>query len=491
MLSVEFWDGLCYNNELSYINAIILCAALDGSQKGMEIIMKRESFRSRLGFILISAGCAIGIGNVWRFPYIAGYYGGGAFVLFYLLFLLAVGVPVLTMEFSIGRASRQSAALAYQKLEKPGQKWHWHAPFAVAGNYLLMMYYTTVAGWMLSYFFKYLSGSINTQNATAQYSTQLFQEVLGQAGPMAFWTLLIVVIGFFICSMGLQRGVERITKWMMVALLVLIVALAVHSISLPGGMEGLKYYLVPDLDRMRQVGVLNTIGAAMNQSFFTLSLGIGAMLIFGSYISRDHALLGESLQVAILDTFVAVVSGLIIFPACFSFQVSPDSGPNLIFITLPAVFGNMNGGRLWGALFFLFMTFASLSTVIAVFENILACCMDKWGWSRKKACLINLVVIAIASMPCVLGFNLWSAFHPLGADSTILDLEDFLVSNLLLPIGSLIYLLFCVSRWGWGFQNYLSEVNTGAGLKMPKWLRVYLTYLLPILVFVLILQSIL
>ena len=348
-------------------------------QKERDFAMERENFKSRLGFILISAGCAIGIGNVWRFPFVVGNHGGGFFVLFYLFFLIAVGVPVLTMEFSVGRASRQSAVKAYKVLEKPGQKWHIHGYIAMFGNYVLMMFYTTVAGWMLYYFYRYVAGGIEKLDGSGVETA--FGEMLSKPGNMAFWMLVIVLLGFGICSLGLQKGVERITKWMMLALLALILVLAVHSFLLPGGAEGLKFYLLPNLDRLKEAGVWNTISAAMNQSFFTLSLGIGAMAIFGSYLGKKKSLLGESINIAALDTFVAIVAGLIIFPACFTYGVSPDSGPSLIFITLPNVFNQMEGGRLWGALFFLFMTFAAFSTIIAVFENIMSCCMDQWHWA--------------------------------------------------------------------------------------------------------------
>ncbi len=450
--------------------------------------MERESFKSRLGFILISAGCAIGIGNVWRFPYMVGEYGGGFFVLFYLFFLVAVGVPVMTMEFAVGRASRRSAVQAYRVLEKPGQKWHIHGYVALLGNYVLMMFYTSVTGWMLDYFFRYATGRMEGLDQAG--AAQAFSGMLADTGNMMFWMLLVVLAGFAICSLGLQKGVERITKWMMLALLALIVLLAIHSILLPGGQEGLRFYLLPDWQRLQEAGLWNTISGAMNQSFFTLSLGIGAMAIFGSYMGRQHSLLGESVRIAALDTFVAFVSGLIIFPACFTYGVSPDNGPSLIFITLPPVFNQMEGGRFWGALFFLFMSFAAFSTIIAVFENILSCCMEQWGWSRRKAAAINVVVVALASLPCVFGYSLWSDFQPLGPGSAVLDLEDFVVSNLLLPIGSLVYLLFCVSRWGWGFKNYLAEANTGQGLKIPKGLRLYFTWVIPVLIFILLIQGI-
>ena len=447
--------------------------------------MERENFKSRLGFILISAGCAIGVGNVWKFPYITGENGGGIFVLFYLLFLIAVGVPVLTMEFSMGRASKKSVICCYQKLEKPGSKWHLHGYVAMFGNYMLMMFYTTVTGWMLSYFVQCLTGGFEGLDAAGVGN--VFYDMLANPSSMLLWMSVIVILGFAICSLGLQAGVERITKIMMVGLLLLIIILAVNSILLDGGIEGLKFYLVPDWGKVQEVGLINVIIAAMNQSFFTLSLGIGAMEIFGSYMKRERSLFGESIQIAALDTFVALTSGLIIFPACFAFGVDPKSGPELIFITLPNIFNSMAGGRLWGALFFLFMTFAAFSTIIAVFENIMACCMDKWGISRKKAALINGIIILLASVPCVLGYNIWSGFQPRGAGSTIMDLEDFIVSNLLLPGGSLIFLLFCVTKWGWGFDNYLKETNTGKGLKMPRFLRGYVTFVVPVVILLILL----
>lgn len=444
--------------------------------------MKRESFKSRLGFLLIAAGCAIGIGNVWRFPYIAGNYGGGVFVLFYLIFLVILAVPVLTMELAIGRASRKSTVSAYNELEKPGQKWHIHGGFALAGNYLLMMFYTTVAGWMLSYMVKFIKNDFAGLDTAGV--GQVFNDLLANPVEMGAWALFTVIFGFFICSRGLQKGLERISKGMMVALLLLIVVLAIRSMTLKGASEGLEFYLKPDFGKMKEYGVLNTLVAAMNQSFFTMSLGIGAMLIFGSYMSKDHTLLGEAGRIAVLDTFVAFTSGLIIFPACFAFGVNPDQGPSLIFVTLPNVFNAMGGGRFWGAIFFLFMAFASLSTVLAVFENIIACFMDKWNMSRGKACLINGILIAILSMPCVLGFNVWSDFTIAGKN--ILDMEDFAVSNILLPVGSLVYLLFCVSRVGWGFKNYQSEANTGTGAKIPNWIRGYVTFVLPVIIAVIL-----
>ena len=442
--------------------------------------MEREKLGSRMGFILLSAGCAIGIGNVWRFPYIAGMYGGGMFVLFYLLFLIAMGVPVMTMEFAVGRASRKSVIRSFTELEKPGQKWHLNGWLGMAGNYLLMMFYTTVAGWMLYYFYQMLTGKFTGKDK--EQVAGMFQGMLESPAVLTVVMVIIVAAGILICSLGLQKGVERITKVMMTLLLFIIVALAVRSMTLEGGADGLRFYLLPDIQRMRDVGVLETITAAMNQAFFTLSLGIGAMAIFGSYIDKRRTLLGESVNIAILDTFVALVSGLIIFPTCFAFDISPDMGPSLIFITLPNIFNHMAGGRVWGTLFFVFMTFAAFSTILAVFENIISCGMDLFHWSRKKSCLVNLAALIVLSLPCVIGSNILSSLQPLGEGSTILDLEDFMVSNVILPIGSLIYLLFCVTRYGWGFDQYLKEANTGEGLKMPRGMRFYVTFILPVLV---------
>lgn len=449
--------------------------------------MERENFGSRLGFILVSAGCAIGIGNVWRFPYVTGQNGGGIFVLFYLLFLLCMGVPVLTMELAVGRASKKSSVLGYKALEQKGHKWHIHGWFCMAGCYLLMMYYTTVSGWMVSYFFKFVSGTFQ-KGMDAENVSGVFGALLANPLEMSGWMVATVVVGFIVCSFGLQKGLERITKVMMSALLVLIVVLAAHSLVLPGAKEGAAFYLMPDVVRAAEVGIGNVITAAMNQAFFTLSLGIGAMEIFGSYMMKDRTLTGESIQICVLDTFVALMSGLIIFPACFSFGVQPDAGPSLIFITLPNVFVNMAGGRIWGSLFFLFMTFASFSTVIAVFENLLASCIDNFGWSRKQAVLINGIFVLVASMPCVLGYNVWSDLHLIGGRD-VLDSEDFLVSNLLLPGGSLIYLLFCVSKWGWGFDRYLEEVNTGEGIRLPRAFKPYFQIVLPILILVILVQG--
>lgn len=442
--------------------------------------MEREKFGSRLGFILLSAGCAIGIGNVWKFPYMVGQYGGGIFVLIYLIFLFILGIPVMTMEFSLGRASQKSPARLYQQLEPKGSKWHLHGYLSFLGLYILMMFYTTVTGWMLRYFVSMAAGSFEGLN-TAEVG-KYFSSVLLDGKSLAFFTLIVVAVGFLVCSFGLKNGLERITKYMMIALLLIMVLLAINSIFMEGGEKGLSFYLIPDFQRFKDAGIINVIVGAMNQAFFTLSLGIGSMAIFGSYIGKDRSLMGEAVHVAMLDTFVAIVSGLIIFPACFANGVQPDSGPSLIFITLPNIFNHMSMGRLWGSLFFIFMTFASLSTIFAVFEGIIACTMDMTGWSRKKACLINGIALAVLSMPCVLGFNLLSSVKPFGGNSSIMDLEDFLVSNLILPFGSLIFILFCVTKKGWGWDQFEKEANSGKGLKLKRFMKPYMTYILPVIV---------
>ncbi len=442
--------------------------------------MEREKLKSRLGFILISAGCAIGIGNVWKFPYMAGQGGGGAFVLFYIIFLIILGLPIMTMEFAVGRASQRSPVKAYNVLEKPGQKWHIHGYVTLAGCYLLMMFYTTVAGWMLHYFYLTATGKFNGLNSVdiAETFTYMLEDPLVMGG----WMIFVVIIGIFICSRGLQNGIERITKVMMISLLFIMLLLAVNSFTLDGAKEGLKFYLIPDFERMKEAGIIATITGAMNQAFFTLSLGIGAMAIFGSYIDKKRSLLGESLNIALLDTFVAITSGLIIFPACFTFNVDQTLGPSLIFITLPNIFNHIPLGRLWGSLFFIFMSFAAFSTILAVFENIISCVAELTGWSRKKSSTVNLVLIILLSLPCVLGYNVlaWDGFSIFGG--SVLDFEDFLVSNILLPLGSLVYLMFCVSKYGWGWDNFQAEANTGKGLKIQNWMRPYVTYVLPLIV---------
>ena len=443
--------------------------------------MEREKLGSRLGFILLSAGCAIGVGNVWKFPWMAGQYGGGAFVLIYLIFLVVLGLPVMTMEFSLGRASQSSPVMLYQKLQKPGQKWHLHGYAALIANFLLMMFYSSVTGWILYYFVSFISG--NMTGITNEQSQSLFGSMLSSPAVTVGFMAIVVVLGFLILSVGLQNGVERVTKYMMILLLLLMVVLAVNSFTLPGAKEGLTFYLKPDLSKIDG----NVIVGAMNQAFFTLSLGIGSMAIFGSYIGKERALMGESKNILILDTFVAIVAGLIIFPACFTFDVEPGVGPSLLFVAMAKVFNNMTGGRWWGSLFFMFMFFAAMSTIIAVFENILACVRELTGWGRKKACIICGVAILILSLPCVLGFNLWSEFVPFASGSSVLDLEDFLVSNCFLPIGALCYVLFCVTKNGWGFKNFMAEANTGEGMKVKKWMKPYMTFVLPaIIVFVFI-----
>lgn len=440
----------------------------------------RERFSSRLGFILISAGCAVGLGNVWRFPYITGQYGGAAFVLVYLIFLVLLGLPIMVMEFAVGRASQKSAARSFHVLEPAGTKWHLQGYACMAGNYLLMMFYTTVGGWMAAYIFKTLTGEFKGLDSDGVAA--VFNDMLARPGYMTFWMVLVVLLSFFICSLGLQKGVERITKAMMSCLFLILLILCIRSVTLPGASEGLRFYLIPDFTRFTENGVGNTIFAAMGQAFFTLSLGIGAMAIFGSYIGKDHTLTGETINICLLDTLVAFLAGLIIFPSCFAFGVDPEQGPGLVFITLPNIFNQMVGGRIFGVLFFVFMTFAAQSTIIAVFENIISFSIDLFGTSRKKAVLINGIAIILLSLPCVFGFNIWSGFQPLGAGSTIQDLEDFIVSNNLLPLGSMVYLLFCTSRYGWGWKNFLAEADTGKGVKFPAWARVYVSYILPLIV---------
>lgn len=449
--------------------------------------MQREKFGSRLGFILISAGCAIGLGNVWRFPYITGKYGGAAFVLIYLVFLVLLGLPIMVMEFAVGRASRASVAMSFDRLEPLGTKWHWYKWFGMAGNYLLMMFYTTIGGWILLYVFKMAGGEFEGKNADE--IAGVFGNLMEQPGLMTICMILVVAVCFGIVCMGLQKGVEKITKKMMILLLALMVILAIRSATLPGAGEGIRFYLLPDFKKAAESGLKEVIFAAMGQSFFTLSLGIGAIAIFGSYIDKKRRLTGEAVCVTVLDTCVALIAGMIIFPACFAFGVQPDSGPSLIFITLPNIFNSMSGGRIWGTLFFLCMLFAAASTIIAVFENIIAFAMDLTNCSRAKAVVINLIAIVILSLPCILGFNVLSGFQPLGAGSNVLDLEDFIVSNNLLPLGSLVYLLFCTSRYGWGWKKFCEEANAGEGIKFPKWTRIYVSYILPLIVLFIFVQG--
>ena len=442
--------------------------------------MQRERLGSRLGFILLSAGCAIGIGNVWKFPYITGQNGGGIFVLIYLFFLVILGIPVMTMEFSMGRASQKSPARMYQQLEKPGSKWHFHGYAALSGNVILLMCYTCITGWMLQYFVNSATGDFVGLDAAG--ISAKFPQMLSNAGTMSLYTLAVIAIAAVVCSFSLQKGLERITKWMMLALLILLMVLAIHSCTLEGAGEGLKFYLLPSWSNFLEAGPVKVIVAAMNQAFFTLSLGIGSMAIFGSYLDKDRTLLGEAVNVGLLDTFVAFTAGLVIFPACSAYGVEAGSGPSLVFETLPNIFNHLPGGRLWGSLFFVFMSFAALSTVFAVFENIVACLRDLLGWSRRKTCLVSCLCLMVLSMPCVLGFNLLSFITPFGEGSSIMDLEDFAVNNLLLPLGSLIFVLFCVHKRGWGWDQFLAEANTGKGLKVASWMRFYMTWILPLII---------
>lgn len=443
------------------------------------MIQERERLGSRLGFIFLSAGCAIGLGNVWRFPFITGQYGGAAFVLLYILFLLIFGLPIMVIEFSIGRASQQNIGMAMKTLEPKGSKWHIYGPIAIGGNYVLMMFYTTVSGWLFAYFAAMAKGDLVGLDPAGVGA--YFGGMLGNPMTMTFWMVLATLLGLGIVAIGLQKGVEKITKYMMGSLLAVMLVLVAKSVSLPGAGEGLKFYLLPDFGRLHDAGLWNAIYAAMGQAFFTLSIGIGSMAIFGSYIGKERTLTGESINIVALDTFVALMSGLIIFPASFAFNVSPDAGPSLIFITLPNIFNAMQGGRLWGTLFFVFMSFAALSTLVAVFENIVSYWIDR-GWPRKKAVAVNIVAIILLSLPCVLGFNVLSGFQPLGPGSGVLDLEDFIVSSTLLPLGSLVFLLFCCSKRGWGWKNFIAEADAGKGMKFPTWARSYVTYILPVLV---------
>ncbi|MBQ7412480.1 MAG: sodium-dependent transporter [Clostridia bacterium] len=452
--------------------------------------MEREKLGSRLGFILISAGCAIGIGNVWRFPTVAAQNGGGLFVIIYLLFLAIFGVPIMTMEFSMGRAAQKSPVKLYQQLEKPGHKWHIHGYVSLAGNVLLMMFYTSVTGWMLQYFIYMLTGKFDGIKTSVEVSG-VYTEMLANPWMLLVFMAIVVVFGFLVCSFNMQKGLEKVTKVMMLALLALIFVLVIRSFTLEGAGEGLSFYLLPNFERVKEIGLLNIIVAAMNQSFFTLSLGMGSMAIFGSFINKDRALMGESVTISVLDTVVAISSGLIIFPAFFTYMktdglstaevLSQTAGPGLIFETLPNIFVNMPAGRFWGALFFLFLTFAAFSTILAVFQNILSCTQDLFGWSKKKSCLIDGIALFLLSIPCVLGFNVWSGFQPFGAGSGVLDLEDFIVSNIILPAGSLIFVIFCTNKFGWGFDKFMEEANQGKGLKVQKWMKVYMRFILPVI----------
>ena len=441
----------------------------------------REKFGSRIGFILVSAGCAIGIGNVWKFPYLAGANGGAAFILIYLVFLLVLGIPIMTAEFAVGRGSQKSAGKAFTALEPKGTNWSKYGPLALAGNYLLMFFYTMVAGWMLYYIYQMATGHL--MGMTPDEVGGAFGGMLGSAPTLILWTVIAIVGSFGVCALGLQGGVERVTKVLMSLLLILMVVMAVRSMTLQGAGEGLKYYLVPDFGVLKEQGIGNVCFAAMGQAFFTLSVGIGSMEIFGSYLDKDRSLFGEAVSITALDTFVALTAGLIVIPSCFAYDVEPGAGPGLVFITLPNIFNSMPGGRFWGTLFFIFLSFAAISTVIAVFENIIGFCMDLWDMSRQKAVVINLFVVIIGSMPCVLGFNALSGLHPFGPESNIMDLEDFIVSNNLLPLGSLVFVLFCCSRYGWGWKNFVEEVNAGKGMKFPLG-KAYMMFVLPIIILI-------
>lgn len=452
-------------------------------------MQEREKFGSRLGFILVSAGCAVGLGNVWKFPYLCGQYGGAAFILIYLVFLAILGFPIMVCEFSVGRASQKSCATSFKVLEPKGTRWHQYGYLGMAGNYLLMMFYTMVAGWTMYYCYCALTGKFTSGALTTEEITSMFGEMTGSAPTLIVWTIIAILLAFGICSLGMKKGVEKITKVMMICLLALIAILAVNSLRLPGALKGVKFYLVPDFSGMVERGIGNVVFGAMSQAFFTLSIGIGSMAIFGSYLDKSRSLAGETVSITLLDTFVALMSGLIIIPACFAFGIEPGAGPSLIFITLPNIFNQMAGGRVWGSLFFLFLSFAALSTVIAVFENIISFAMDLWGWKREKAVIVNIVAIIVLSMPCVLGFNVLSGIQPLGSGSNIMDLEDFLVSNNLLPLGSLVYLTFCVTKNGWGWDNFQKEANSGDGMHFPKKLRWYMTYVLPMIIVVIYLKG--
>lgn len=449
--------------------------------------MKRETFGSRLGFILVSAGCAVGIGNVWKFPYMCGQFGGAAFILIYLVFLLIMGIPVMVCEFGVGRASRHSVAAAYETLEPQGTKWHITKWIGIIGCYFLMMFYTTVGGWMLYYCVRSFSG--DSVGADMETVSAGFSDMLGNMPLMTFWTILICIIGFGVCAFGIQKGIEKVSKFMMTALLLIMIVLAIHSVMMKGAGAGIRFYLIPDFRQMAEIGIGNVIFGAMSQAFFTLSIGIGAMLIFGSYMEKDQRLFGEAVNITVLDTVVALMAGFIIIPACFAYGIEPGAGPSLIFITIPNIFAQVAGGRVWGGLFFLFLSFAAFTTLVAVFENIISFDMDLFGWSRKKSTLVSLILIIILSMPCVMGFNVLAGFTPLGEGSTIMDLEDFIVSNNLLPLGSLGYVLFCTKKNGWGWNHFLEEINQGEGWKFPSGIKGYMSYGLPLLIIIIYLKG--
>ena len=442
--------------------------------------MQREHLSSRLGFILLSAGCAIGVGNVWKFPYLVGENGGGIFVLIYLLFLAIMGIPVMTMEFALGRASQKSPTKMYHALTPDKKGWRAHGYVCLAGNVLLMMFYTSVSGWMLQYFWYMVSGKF--ENMSTPEISGVYGEMLSEPVMLIVFVAIVVLIGFGVCALGLQKGIEKVTKVMMIALLGIMLVLVVNSLCLDGGLEGVKFYLVPNFNKMQEVGIMRVISNAMNQAFFTLSIGMGGMAIFGSYIDKKRSLMGEAIRVASLDTFVAFSAGLIILPACTAFGVDYQAGPPLIFQTLPNIFANMWGGRIFGSLFFIFMSFAALSTVLGVFENILACVQDITSWSRKKTSLISGIVMFILAIPCALGFNVLKSFQPLGAGSDVLGLEDFLVSNIILPLGSLVFIVYCTWKKGWGWDNFIAEANQGKGVKVASWMKIYMKFILPLII---------
>ncbi len=457
------------------------------SRKGRKNMEKREQFGSRLGFILVSAGCAIGLGNVWKFPYMVGKYGGAAFILIYLLFLVILGLPILICEFGVGRSSQKSIALAFNRLEPAGTNWHKYRYIGMAGNYLIVMFYTMVGGWMLNYCYKMFTGQF--AGASTQQISSVFPEMLSSPGQLILWTFIILVLSFAVCGMGLQNGVEKVTKIMMACLLSIMVVLAFRTVTLDGALEGVKFYLVPDFNKMIENGIGTVIFAAMSQAFFTLSIGMGNMAIFGSYLNKERSLTSESISIVSLDTFVAITAGLIVIPACFAFDLEPGAGPGLVFLTLPNIFSQMSGGRIWGALFFLFLTFAAITTIIAIFENIISFWVDAKGWTRKKAVMINMTAIAILSLPAILGYNVWSGVAPLGEGSTIMDLEDFLVSSNIQPLGSLVFLMFCTSKNGWGFNGFLDEINSGVGISFPEKVRFYMSKILPIAIVIIYLKG--
>lgn len=447
----------------------------------------REKFGSRLGFILVSAGCAVGLGNVWKFPYICGQYGGAVFILIYLLFLLMLGLPILICEFSVGRGSGKGISNAFNDLQPEGQKWQSFKWAGMAGNYLLMMFYSMVGGWMLYYAYKTATGQLTGLNV--DQITGVFDTMKESVPTLFFWTVVAVVLAFGICSLGMKNGVEKITKIMMSLLIVLMVVLAGHSLVLKGAEEGLRFYLVPDFSLVKENGIGNMVFAAMSHAFFTLSVGMGSMEIFGSYLEKKNTIASEAVNVVLVDTFVAITAGLIIIPACFAFGIKPDAGPSLLFLTLPSVFSNMPGGRIWGTCFFVFMSFAALSTIIAVYENILSFYMDGLQWKRRKAIKLNIVLIIVLSLPAILGYNVLSHIQPLGAGSNIMDLEDFLVSYNILPLGSMIFVLFCTRKNGWGWDRFLQEANTGKGICVKQGLRFYMSVILPLIIAIVYLKG--